>query len=57
MCVVYAMRNNGVKVSLRSELKNVKAGTAIAEALDGMGSGGGHASMAGGFIPIDNVND
>lgn len=55
ICVVYAMRSNGVKLSVRSELSRVKAGDAIALALDGIGSGGGHARMAGGFIPIANV--
>ncbi|MDR0220767.1 MAG: DHH family phosphoesterase [Lachnospiraceae bacterium] len=50
LCVVYAIRENGVKLSLRSELPHIKAGGAMAEALAGIGSGGGHAEMAGGFI-------
>jgi len=57
LCVVYAMRCNGVKISIRSELQNVKAGIVVANALDGIGTGGGHAEMAGGFIPISNVTD
>jgi len=51
LCAVYAMRCNGVKISVRSELDNVNAGVVVAKALDGIGSGGGHAEMAGGFIP------
>ena len=55
LCVVYAFRTKGIKISVRSELPGVKAGEAIAEALDGIGTGGGHNEMAGGFIPISNV--
>jgi len=56
VCVVYA-RGDGVKISVRSELKTVKAGAYIAKALEGLGSGGGHAEMAGGFIPNARVTD
>ena len=55
LCVVYAMRSNGIKLSVRSELKDINAGIAIVRALEGIGTGGGHAEMAGGFIPIANV--
>jgi nanoRNase/pAp phosphatase (c-di-AMP/oligoRNAs hydrolase) len=55
VCIVYAMRESGVKLSVRSELAHVDAGKLIARALDGIGSGGGHAEMAGGFIPAENV--
>jgi nanoRNase/pAp phosphatase (c-di-AMP/oligoRNAs hydrolase) len=57
ICIVYAMREHGVKLSVRSELKDVDAGRLISRALDGIGSGGGHAEMAGGFIPADNVTE
>jgi nanoRNase/pAp phosphatase (c-di-AMP/oligoRNAs hydrolase) len=55
LCVVYAIRESGVKLSLRSELPHIKAGEAMAEALAGIGSGGGHVEMAGGFIPEENI--
>ena len=29
------------------------AGRIISKALEGIGNGGGHASMAGGFVPFD----
>lgn len=53
--IVYAYRENGLKFSVRSELTSLDAGQIVAEALAGIGSGGGHASMAGGFIPAENV--
>ena len=56
LCVVYAIRSNGIKISVRSEIKGIKAGAVIQAALDGIGSGGGHDEMAGGFIPIENVS-
>ena len=57
LCTVYAMRSGGIKLSVRSELQQVKAGQVVAAALEGIGSGGGHAEMAGGFIPAANVTD
>ena len=57
LCAVYAIRENGIKISVRSELKDIKAGIAIARALEGIGTGGGHDEMAGGFIPIANVTE
>ncbi len=53
--VVYATREDGLKFSVRSELSWLNAGEIIAEALDGIGSGGGHATMAGGFVPAENI--
>ena len=50
VCVVYAVRGNGYKMSVRSLLENVHAGKLISDALTGIGSGGGHAGMAGGVI-------
>lgn len=50
VCIVYAVRGNGYKMSVRSLLKNVHAGKLISDALEGIGSGGGHAAMAGGVI-------
>ncbi len=53
--VVISEREDGLKISVRSEIDNVHAGYLIRDALQGMGNGGGHASMAGGFIPKANV--
>lgn len=53
--VVYAKREDGLKFSIRSELKYLNAGEITAKALNGIGTGGGHAAMAGGFVPIEMV--
>lgn len=53
--VVYAKREDGLKFSIRSVLKYLNAGEITAEALNGIGTGGGHAAMAGGFVPIEMV--
>lgn len=52
--VVYALRSDGIKFSVRSEVEETDAGELTKKALDGIGSGGGHKEMAGGFIPIEN---
>lgn len=49
--VIYAIRPDGIKFSVRSEIAEVDAGALVREALKGIGSGGGHKEMAGGFIP------
>ncbi len=53
--VVYAKREDGLKFSIRSELKYLNAGEITAKALKEIGTGGGHAAMAGGFVPIEMV--
>ena len=53
--VVYAIRSDGIKFSVRSEVEETDAGILTRSALDGIGSGGGHKEMAGGFIPVENV--
>lgn len=50
--VVYAVQKNGIKLSVRSESGGCDAGKIISKALKGIGNGGGHAAMAGGFIPM-----
>lgn len=52
--VVYAEKNGGLKFSVRSEEENVHAGNLISCALDGLGEGGGHFEMAGGFVPKES---
>ena len=44
---------DGVKFSVRSERPDVDAGKLVSEALFGLGRGGGHATMAGGFVPAE----
>ena len=51
--IVYSTKEGGIKLSVRSEGMAPDAGKVIARALEGIGNGGGHASMAGGFIPFD----
>lgn len=51
--VVYSVKDGGIKLSVRSEGTALDAGKVIGKALDGIGNGGGHASMAGGFVPFD----
>lgn len=48
--VVYSMRTDGIKFSVRSELDDVDAGRVANYSLEGIGNGGGHKGMAGGFI-------
>ncbi len=54
--VIYADRNGGYKFSVRSEIEGVNAGKLVAAALSGIGSGGGHPTMAGGVITKENVS-
>lgn len=58
--VVYAIQKNGIKLSVRSE-GGLDAGRIISRALKDIGNGGGHAAMAGGFIPLkgkkENIED
>lgn len=55
VAVLYADRPDGIKFSVRSEVVSVDAGRLIADALSGIGFGGGHSFMAGGLIPQENV--
>lgn len=49
--VVYSVRDGGVKLSVRSDDPKLDAGRITKRALKGIGDGGGHAAMAGGFAP------
>lgn len=49
--LVYSYRTGGVKYSVRSENDFLDASIIIRQALDGLGDGGGHSTMAAGFIP------
>ncbi|MCQ2539029.1 MAG: DHH family phosphoesterase [Acetatifactor sp.] len=50
VAIVYSLRQDGYKFSVRSEREDVHAGTLTHDALSGIGNGGGHATMAGGFV-------
>lgn len=54
--VIYAKRDTDWKFSVRSETAQFDAGEIIHEALLGIGSGGGHAAMAGGMIAKENLH-
>ncbi len=51
--IVYSTKEGGIKLSVRSEGMGSDAGKVISKALEGIGNGGGHASMAGGFVPFE----
>ncbi len=54
--VIYSYREDGIKISVRSEIESSNAGIIVRNALKGIGNGGGHALMAGGLIPAETVN-
>lgn len=54
--VVYVSRDNGLKFSVRSEVKDINAGKIACEALKDIGSGGGHQAMAGGAVYCENMD-
>lgn len=49
--IVYSVRKDGLKLSIRSCMNHIDSGRLAKSALCGIGSGGGHATMAGGFAP------
>ena len=53
--VIYCERRDGLKFSVRSERSDVNAGDLVARALEGIGNGGGHSTMAGGRIPSSSL--
>ncbi|MDE6025690.1 MAG: DHH family phosphoesterase [Lachnospiraceae bacterium] len=55
VAVVYSVNQNGIKFSIRSERADVDSGKLIYDALYGIGSGGGHAAMAGGYVSAENI--
>ena len=52
--ITYAIRDTGLKYSIRSIDKDVSAADLVRHLVDGHGVGGGHKTMAGGFIPAEN---
>ncbi|MBO4846000.1 MAG: DHH family phosphoesterase [Lachnospiraceae bacterium] len=58
VAIVYSKRDTGYKFSVRSEenVSDIDCGVMVSEALIDIGTGGGHSFMAGGFVPIENIN-
>ncbi|MCL2319461.1 MAG: DHHA1 domain-containing protein [Treponema sp.] len=54
--IAYAVRENGIKLSVRSTADTVKANSLVRYLVEGYGVGGGHNNMAGGFIPQENLS-
>lgn len=52
-CLVYSVLPFGVKISVRSCVKEVKASELAEFITEGVGSGGGHLQKAGGFIQME----
>ena len=55
VAIVCALREDGVKLSARSYNTAVSAGDLLHKALEGIGNGGGHATMGGGLIGKDRL--
>lgn len=53
--VAYSPRPDGVKFSVRSITDQVPANEMVRALLKGIGFGGGHHSMAGGFLPTEHL--
>ena len=51
--MAYSKAISSIEVFENSERPTLDAGKIISKALKGIGSGGGHATMAGGFVPFD----
>jgi len=54
---VMAICGGTLYTSMRASEENLRAGVAIAAALAGVGSCGGHAAMAGGQVPLEGRSD
>ncbi|MBQ9451677.1 MAG: DHH family phosphoesterase [Desulfovibrio sp.] len=57
VAIIWSWRPTGVKFSVRSVLEAIHSGNMLAEVLADIGSGGGHARMAGGFIPSAHLSE
>jgi nanoRNase/pAp phosphatase (c-di-AMP/oligoRNAs hydrolase) len=53
--IAYAVRETGVKLSVRSTCGDVLANNMVRHLVEGVGVGGGHDNMAGGFIPKEKL--
>ena len=55
VCVCYAFLADGIKISVRSCIKEVHADELAKAIAQGMGNAGGHLMKAGGFLPYKRV--
>ena len=55
VAVVFSFRDDGIKLSVRSEDPDIHAGNLLHDALKDIGNGGGHASMGGGLIEKEHL--
>ncbi|MDE7211557.1 MAG: recombinase RecJ, partial [Lachnospiraceae bacterium] len=55
LCVIYCELPYGIKLSVRSCVRTVRADELAGFIVQGVGNGGGHAQKAGGFIPKTNL--
>ncbi len=55
VAIVASFREDGIKLSVRSEDPDIHAGNLLHKALKDIGNGGGHATMGGGFIGKERV--
>ena len=55
--VAYSPREKGIKFSIRSITKTCRANDLVRHILKDIGFGGGHDSMAGGFLPEENLEE
>lgn len=55
--IVYSFIRDGIKLSIRSNPAYYDAGLVTFHALDGIGTGGGHSTMAGGFVPFNDWDE
>ncbi len=56
-CLVYSVLPFGIKLSVRSCIKEVKASELAEFITEGIGSGGGHLEKAGGFIQAELLGE
>lgn len=54
LAIVYSVKQDGIKISVRSSGNKYDSGEICNLALQGIGNGGGHSRMAGGFVPLAN---
>ena len=56
-CLIYSILPFGVKFSIRSCIREINAGELADYIATGIGSGGGHANKAGGFLQRDLIEE
>ena len=55
--VAYSIRDKGIKLSVRSACRQIKANDLVKFLVEDCGVGGGHDNMAGGFIIKENLSE